>query len=74
MSARGRLLASRPPGATMISDSLLFDAGSVFFAAWGLVIAAVSVAAFGRELLPAKASNDPVRKINSSSTAGRMKP
>lgn len=74
MSARGHLLASRPPGATMISDSLLFDAGSVFFAAWGLVIAALSVAAFGRDLLPAKAPHDPVRKTNSPLTAGRIKP
>ncbi len=58
----------------MISDSLLFDAGFLFFAAWGLIIAALSVAAFGHDLLPAKAPHDPVRKTSPHSTAGRMSP
>jgi hypothetical protein len=38
----------------MTPDSFLFDAGSFFFAAWIAVLAAVSITAFGRDLLPAK--------------------
>ena len=46
----------------MTLDSLLFNAGTVFFGAWIAVIAAVSVAAFGRDLLPSKVPLDPVQK------------
>jgi hypothetical protein len=35
-----------------MTDFFLSDAGSLFFAIWITVIAALSVAAFGRELLP----------------------
>lgn len=48
----------------MMSDSLLFDAGSLFFAAWIVVVAAVSLAAFGRELLPTKARLEPANESN----------
>jgi hypothetical protein len=48
----------------MISDSFLFDAGSIFFAAWIAVIAAVSLAAFGRELLPTKARLEPAQQTH----------
>jgi len=34
-----------------MSEVFVFDAGWVFFAAWGLVLAAVSVIAFGRDVL-----------------------
>ena len=30
----------------------IFDAGWIFFAAWGMALAAVSVIAFGRDFLP----------------------
>lgn len=30
---------------------LIFDAGWIFFAAWGMALAAVSVVAFGRDIL-----------------------
>ncbi len=30
----------------------IFDAGWIFFAAWGMALAAVSVIAFGRDILP----------------------
>jgi hypothetical protein len=36
-------------------DSFLFDAGSVFFAAWALTLTSLCVVAFGRDLLPSKA-------------------
>ncbi len=42
-----------------LSDSVLFDAGWLFFAALTLVVALVSVAAFGRDLLAWKAQLDP---------------
>ena len=41
-----------------MSESFLSDAGSLFFAAWILVVAAVSIVAFGRDLFPAKAQID----------------
>ena len=48
----------------MMSDSLLFEAGSLFFAAWIVVITAVSLAAFGRELLPTKSRLEPANEGN----------
>jgi len=39
----------------MTSDTFLSDASWLFFAAWSVVIAAVSIAAFGRDLLPSRA-------------------
>ena len=36
----------------MTSDTFLFNAGTIFFAAWIAIIAAVTVTAFGRDLLP----------------------
>lgn len=44
----------------MLSDSFLSDAGWLFFAAWSVIVAAVSIKAFGRDLLPSKAAIDPV--------------
>jgi hypothetical protein len=38
----------------MTSDSFVFNAGFIFFAAWTIVIAGVAVNAFASELLPAK--------------------
>lgn len=38
----------------MMSDSFLSNAGSVFFAFWSLVVGAVGVAAFGRDLFPTR--------------------
>lgn len=34
------------------SESFLSNAGWLFFAAWSAIIAAISIAAFGRDLLP----------------------
>jgi hypothetical protein len=45
----------------MMSDSFIFNAGSVFFAAWIAVITGVTVTAFGRDLLPSKAQADPAQ-------------
>jgi hypothetical protein len=38
----------------VVSDSLLFDASSLFFAAWFGFIAVLSLAAFGRDVFPVK--------------------
>ena len=35
-----------------MNDFYLFDAGWLFFAAWSVIVAAVSVAAFRRDLFP----------------------
>jgi hypothetical protein len=50
----------------MTSDTFLFNAGSLFFAAWIAVIAGLTIAAFGRDLLPgiAHARPDPTHKSN----------
>jgi hypothetical protein len=33
-----------------MAQAFVFDAGWIFFAAWGMILAAVSVIAFGRDL------------------------
>jgi len=33
-----------------IAQAFIFDAGWLFFAAWGMVLAAVSVITFGRDI------------------------
>lgn len=45
-----------------LSDSFLSNAGWLFFAAWAAMVAVVSIAAFGRELLPWKAQVDQASK------------
>lgn len=45
----------------MMIDSLLADAGLFFFILWSIALAAVTVVAFGPDLIPAKAhSNSPL--------------
>ena len=36
----------------LTSDSYLFDAGWLFFMGWSVVVAVVSITAFGRDLIP----------------------
>jgi hypothetical protein len=43
----------------MTLDTLIFDAGTLFFALWTVAIAAVTIAAFGRDLLSWRAELDP---------------
>ncbi|MGO9126822.1 MAG: hypothetical protein ACLP6G_18290 [Terriglobales bacterium] len=43
----------------MVGESFLSDAGWVFFAAWSVIVAAVSFAAFGRDLLPSRIRLEP---------------
>jgi len=53
----------------MVGDSFLSDAGWVFFAAWSVVIAAVSLAAFGRDLLPSQMRLQPPPEARPSDPA-----
>jgi hypothetical protein len=49
-----------------LAQAFIFDAGWLFFAAWGLVLVLVSVIAFGRDissLLGDEAISTPVRKL-----------
>jgi len=46
----------------MTTDTFLFNAGWLFFAAWIAVIGVVTVAAFGRELLPWTSHPKPAHK------------
>lgn len=46
----------------MTTDTFLFNAGWLFFAAWISVIAGVSITAFGRDLLPWNSYSDPSSK------------
>jgi hypothetical protein len=56
----------------MMSDSWLSDAGWLFFTAWSVVIGAVSIAAFGQDLLPSKPSAKlRIRSHTSNSTPSR---
>lgn len=48
----------------MLSDSYLFNAGWLFFAAWSVVVAVVSVAAFGPDVFPSKTPLNPTRESN----------
>ncbi len=50
----------------MTTDTFLFNAGWLFFAAFLVVIAAVTITAFGRDLLPGTA--DPARKSSDPSS------
>jgi len=43
-------------------DSFLADAGWLFFAAWSVVVAAVSITAFGGDLLAGSARRDATAK------------
>jgi hypothetical protein len=45
-----------------LNDSFLADAGWLFFAAWSLMVVAVSIVAFGRDLLPWRTHLDPAHK------------
>ena len=47
----------------MTTDTFLFNAGWLFFAAWIAIIAGLSVAAFGRDLLPWTAHPEPAHKL-----------
>ena len=38
----------------LMSDSYLFDIGWLFFAAWTAIVAVVSLAAFGNDILPSQ--------------------
>lgn len=42
----------------MLNDSILTEAGALFFAAWSLVIAVITVKAFGPDLLPSRAASE----------------
>ena len=46
----------------MMSDSILSNAGWLFFAAYSAIVAVVNWAAFGRDVLPAKAQVDSSQK------------
>lgn len=44
----------------MTTDTFLFNAGWLFFAAWIAVVATVTVTAFGRDLLVWRTHSEPV--------------
>lgn len=50
----------------MLSDSILANAGWLFFAIYSAVVAAVSIAAFGGDVLPAKATVEVSQKNGSN--------
>jgi hypothetical protein len=49
-----------------LSDSFLSNAGWLFFAAWSSMVAVVSIAAFGRDLLVWSAHLNPAPKSQSA--------
>ena len=54
----------------MMSDSLFSDASWFFFAIWSVVVGAINLTAFGRDLLPAKARVEPCN-LAAPQTKGR---
>lgn len=56
-----------------MSDSFLNDASWLFFAAWSVVVAIVSIAAFGRDLFPSKATVDSVNQSSPPDPIQRSK-
>ena len=50
-----------------MAQVFVVDVGWAFFAAWGMVLAAISVIAFGRDILPSR-STQPANK----NTAARL--
>jgi hypothetical protein len=55
----------------MSADALLFDATTLFFAAWIAIIAAVSLAAFRHDLFPVRARLKPAKEAY---TADSLRP
>jgi hypothetical protein len=53
-----------------MNDSFLFDAGWLFFAAWSVILAILSVTAFANDLFPSRSRLELVPQ-DRSSTAGR---
>ncbi len=49
-----------------LSESFLSNAGWLFFTAWSLIVGIVTVKAFGRDLLPSKATNDSTPRTHST--------
>jgi hypothetical protein len=45
-----------------LAQVLIFDLGWLFFAAWATVLAAVSVVAFGRDIMPSAGGEEIIRK------------
>jgi len=50
-------------------DSLFSNAAWLFFVAWSVVVAAVSIAAFGRDLLPSRIRLDSSQNASSTDNA-----
>lgn len=55
----------------MMSDTFIFNASSLFFAAWIAVIAGVSVAAFGHDFLPSRARHNRIQKTRPPEAGSR---
>jgi hypothetical protein len=50
----------------LMSDSYLFDVGWFFFAAWTVIVVVISLAAFGKDLLPSQAALEPLQSTRQS--------
>ena len=57
-----------------ITDSFLSNAGWLFFTAWSIILGAISVAAFGRDLLPSKLDLDPGPQTLTSDSIRKSRP
>ena len=54
-----------------VSDLFLSNAGWLFLTPWSVLVIAISVAAFGRDLFPSKAQAESHSKASASSMPGR---
>jgi hypothetical protein len=53
----------------MLTESYLLDAGWLFFAAWSVIVAVVTIAAFGRDFFPSKTRMGRAPEAGSTKTA-----
>jgi hypothetical protein len=58
----------------MTADTFLLNAGWIFFVAWTVVVAGITVAAFGRNPFPSKAQCDPAQAPPKTQLARRPDP
>jgi len=53
------------------NDFYVFDAGWLFFAAWTVIVAVVTLTAFARDLFPSRTHLEPAQQNQSSPSTSR---
>lgn len=56
----------------LMSDSYLFDVSWLFFAAWTAIVAVISLAAFGSDLLPSQPPLEPIHSAQPTKRSAKI--